>query len=173
MTKKMLVVTLAKTKAVLAAASRGASGVPSVEELVGEGLVARMADEEEVLQVPAEILEVKEVDRSDDVFRNPRAYVVDSSGTLVVSANVVDKIEKLAAGVEVTITLKPPAPAADKDVVLLVDAGATSEPLRFVGKTVLDQAPVKIVVSGVPPGDHLALASADGYNALLKVLTFV
>jgi hypothetical protein len=167
----MLVVTVAKTHAVLAAASRGASGAPPVAELVGEALIARMADSEQLLRVPAETLEVKEVDRSDDVFRDPHAYVVDTSGTLVVSANVVDKIQKSSA-VDVTITLKPAPLAPDKDVVLLIDAGASSDPLRFVAKTVLNQAAVKITVSGVPAGAHLALASADGYNALLEELTF-
>ena len=172
----MLVVTLAKTRAVLAAVSRGASGLPAVEELVGEGLVARMAGKEEVLRVPADSLEVQEVDRTDDVFRGPHAYVVDAGGTLAASSNVLLDITLNAAsstsGREVTVTLSPPATAPGKDVVLLIDAGASSEPLRFVGKTVANGALVKIAVSGVPAGGHLALASADGYNAMLKVLTF-
>ena len=170
MTKKMLVVTLAKTSAVLAAASRRASGVPAVAELVGDGLLARVTASEESLVVPAAELEVKEVDHSDEVFRTPRAHVVDSSGTIVVSANVVNAIS--AAGLNVTVTLAPPAAAADKSVVLIIDAGPNAVPLKFVGKTVLNSASAVIPVSGVPPGAHLVLASVEGYNSRLEVENF-
>ena len=170
MTRKMLVVTLAATKAVLAAATRRASGVPAVEDLVGDGLIARVGGSEESLLVPAAELEVKEVDHSDEVFRTPRAHVVDDSGTIVVSPNVVSAI--VAAGLAVTVTLAPPAPAGDKNVVLVIDAGANADPLKFVGKTVLNSPTAVIPVSGVPPGAHLVLASVDGYNARLEVESF-
>lgn len=170
MTRKMLVVTLAKTSAVLAAASRRASGVPAVAELVGEGLLARVTGSEESLAVPAGELEVKEVDHSDEVFRTPRAHVVDSSGTIVVSTNLVSGIA--AGGLNVTVTMSPPPAAADKSVVLIIDAGPNAAPLKFVGKTVLNTATAAIPVSGVPPGAHLVLASVDGYNARLEVESF-
>jgi hypothetical protein len=167
---KMLVVTLARTRAVLGAASRRATGVPPVEEVVGPGFLARVKASEESLLLLAEDLEVKEVDHTDEVFRDPLAHVVDSSGALVLSQNRVDSIAKTS--VEVTLVLKPPAVAADKDVVVVIDAGANRDPLTFVGKTVFDSDTAKVPISGVPPGDHLVLASVDGYNSFLKVENF-
>jgi hypothetical protein len=169
-TKKMLVVTVARTQAVLAAASRQASGVLPAADLVGPGFLARTKDSEETLLVPAADLEVKEVDYRDDVFRTPLAHVVDDQGAIALSPNVVNQVS--FASSKVTVQLLPAAAAADKDVVVIVDAGSNRDPLKFVGKTVANAGSVDVPVSGVPPGNHLVLASVAGYNSRVEVLTF-
>jgi hypothetical protein len=166
----MLVMTLARTRAVLGGASRQATGVPTVEEMVGPGFLARTQDEEVSLLVPAADLEVKEVDYSDEAFRNPLAHVVDGSGTLVAASNRVSAVA--ATSVKVTVTLAPAPTAADKDVVVIIDAGPGRDALKFVGKTVATVATVEVPISGVPPGERMVLASADGYNSRLEVFTF-
>ena len=168
--KKMMVVTLAKTGAVLGAATRRTAGVPAVADLVGAGLLARLADEEAGVAVPVEELAVKEVDHSDDVFRDPRAHVVDASGTIVAPSLKVSMIGN--TNLDVTVTVTPPTPAADKTVLVVVDKGANQESLKFVGKTVLNVAATVVPVSGIPPGDHVVLASVDGYTTLLDVCMF-
>lgn len=167
---KMLVMTLAKTRAVLGGTSRTAAGVPTVEELVGPGFLARKQDKEVSLLVPAADLEVKEVDYSDEAFRNPLAHVVDNSGTLVAASNLVSAIA--ATAVKITVTLAPAPTASDKDVVVIVDAGPSRDALKFVGKTVATVGTVGVTISGVPPGERMVLASADGYNSRLEVFTF-
>lgn len=167
---KMLVMTLAKTRAVLGGASRTASGVPTVAELVGPGFVARKQDEDVSLLVPAGELEVKEVDYSAEAFRNPLAHVVDNNGTLVAASNLVSAVTPTP--IKITVTLAPAPTAADKDVLVFIDAGPGREALKFVGKTVAAVATVSVTISGVPSGDRLILASADGYNSRLEVFTF-
>jgi hypothetical protein len=170
--RKMLVLTLAKTRAVLGAATRQASGLPAAEDLVGSGFVARTKDDEGTLLVEAADLEVKEVDYSGDVFRTPLAYVVDEQGALTSAPNVINQVTLATGKAKVTVQLLPAPTAADKDVVLIVDAGSSAKPLKFVAKTVANVGSVDLPVSGVPPGQHVALASAAGYNARLAVLAF-
>ena len=171
--QKMLVVTLAKTNGVLAAATRKAGGVPAVADLVGSGLLARTPPESDAsVIIPAEELAVKEVDFNGDLFLNPRAYAVDASGTLVVSPNYVDLDTTATTNNNVRVDLAPPAAAADKTVLVVIDAGPTLDPLKFFGKTVLNGATVDVQISGVPPGKHLVLVSVDGYNSKVKEGTF-
>jgi hypothetical protein len=174
MTRKMLVVTFAKTKAVLAAASRRASGVPAAEELVGGGLVARTADEELSLLVPAAELEVKEVDYKDDVFRDPRQYQIDDAGEPTVPTFRIDTVSVAAGAVTVTVQADAvPTVPAGKAVVVVIDAGPNSPPLKFSGATTLNTKPTVVPVNGVPLGNRLVLATVDGYTSLLSVGTFV
>jgi hypothetical protein len=167
--KKMLVVTLAKTKAVLAAATHTAGSLPAVGDLVGDGLLARMNDSEAVVTVPPEELAVTEVDYSDDVFHDPRAHSLDASGTVVVPQNRISSINATSAKVTVTVQALP---AADKAVLVVIDAGANHDPLKFVGKTALSVAGTDVAISGVPPGSHLVLASVDGYTSILALGSF-
>lgn len=171
-TKKMLVVTLAKTKAVLGAATRASKGQPTVGELVGAGLVTRLQDSS--VMVPAEELEVKEVDYGDDVFRDPRAHIVDASGTVVGPLASVTAI--VATNILVTVTVSTPLTLptvpADKTVLVVIDGGSNHDALKFFGKTALGVADTAVPISGVPPGTHLVLASVDGYGSLLSSGSF-
>jgi hypothetical protein len=166
--KKMLVVSLKKTKAVLGVATRSTAGAPAIDELVGEGLVVRQHDGEASLVVPADDLEVKEVDYSDDVFLDPGANVVDASGSVVVPPRVTSVA---ATNVSVTVTV-PPGVAAGKAVLVVIDGGPNQPPLKFSAATALNATATVVPVSGVPPGAHLVLGSVDGYASLLFVGSF-
>jgi len=170
--KKMLVLTLAKTNAVLAAATRKAgAGEPSVDQLAAGGLVARTPDGQATLTIPAEELAAKEVDYLDDVFRAPHGYLVDASGALSSAApNKVNDISR--SGANIKIDLVPAAAAADKSVLVIVDGGPNVDPLKFSGKTVLGATSVELQVSGIPAGSHLVLASVDGYASRMEVQSF-
>jgi hypothetical protein len=168
--KKMLVLVMTKTKAVLGAATRSAGGAPVIEDFVGPGLMVRMKDDEPSLTVPAEELEVKEVDYSDGVFRDPMAHALDESGTISVPSNSVASIA--GTNVDVTLTLASPAIAADKNVLVVIDAGPNLDPLKFTGKTVAGSTTVKLPVVGVPPDVHPVFASVEGCASLVGVGNF-
>jgi hypothetical protein len=166
---KMLVVLLTKTNAVLGVATRRAAGAPPVADLVGAALLARMTDQEVSVAVPADELSIKEVDYSNDVVRQPRAHVVDASGTVVTPPVSVTGIGNSNLEVTVTISANPPA---DKTVLVVIDGGPNHPPLKFVGKTALNVATTHVPISGVPPGAHVVLASVDGYSSRLEVKNF-
>jgi hypothetical protein len=165
--KKMLVVHLARTNAVLGVATRRTAGVPPVGDLVGAALLARTTQESGVA-VAADELAVKEVDYSDDVVRQPMAHVVDASGAVVTAAQKVQSMTN--SNLEVALTVSA-APAADKPVLIVIDGGANHDSLKFVGKTAA-AATFSVAVSGVPPGAHVVLASVDGYAPLVDTRTF-
>lgn len=168
--KKMQVVVLAKTRAVLGGASRTRSGAATVDELAAGGLVARLKDKETSVLVPPEELEVKEVDHTDDVFRDPLAYLVDASDALATAPHKITTVA--ATSSKVTLTLGTAAPAGDKNVLVVIDAGPNLPPLKFAGKTSLGSSTVAVNVSGVPHGFHLVLASVDGYSSKLDEKAF-
>ena len=167
--KKMLVVLLTKTNAVLGVATRRTPGAPPVGDLVGAALLARMPDQNTGVAVPADELSVKEVDYSDDVIRQPLVHIVDTSGTVNATASKVSGIG--APGLTIKVTVAP-APPADKNVLLVIDGGANHDPLKFVAKTTLNIADTEVPISGVPPGGHTVLASVDGYATKLDFKTF-
>ena len=167
--RKMLVVLITKTNAVIGAATRRTAGAPPVGDLVGPALVARMRDVEASVAVPADELSVKEVDYSDDVLRQPGAHIVDASGTVTAPSLKVSTIANTNTDVTVTVST---APAADKTVLVVIDGGANQEPLKFVGKTVVNVTATVVPVSGVPPGTRVVLASVDGYATLLDDRVF-
>jgi hypothetical protein len=171
--KKMLVVVLSRTGAVLGAATRSTPGVPAVGDLVGDGLVARRRNSEASVVIPPEDLEVKEVDYSDDVLHDPRAHVVDASGSVAAPAYRIASITSTNTGVTVTVDTGSPAVVApDKTVLVVIDGGPNQGPLKFSGKTALNVAATLVPVSGVPPGIHMVLASVDGYASRLRAHTF-
>jgi hypothetical protein len=167
---KMLVVGLAKTKAVLAGATRTAGDIPAIGDLVGPGLLVRTKDDEATLMVPVEELEVKEVDFAEEVFHDPAAHTVDDRGMIaaaslgVVSAN-------LANGSINVVVAAGPVPA-DKNVLVVIDAGPNQEALRFSGITTLNQVSTSVPISGVPFGRHIVLASVNGYRSLVEPKDF-
>ena len=167
--KKMLVVLLTKTNAVLGVATRRSAGAPPAGDLVGAALLARIPDVEAGVAVPVDELTVKEVAYSDDVVRQPLAHVVDTTGTVIATSSKVSAIG--APGVKITVTVAP-APPADRAVLVVVDGGASHDPLKFVAKTALNTAATDVAISGVPPGSHMVLASVDGYTPKLELKSF-
>lgn len=156
--KKMLVVYLASTNAVLGVATRRAAGAPPVGDLVGNALPVRTPGKESGVAVAAENLAVKEVDYSDDVVRQPLAHGLDASGSV---APVTATISVASTSLLVTLTLSTAA-VADKSALVIVDAGATRDPLKFTAKTTATNT-VTVPVSAVPPGLHDIFVSVDGY----------
>jgi hypothetical protein len=168
-TRKMLVVLLTKTNAVLGVATRRTAGVPPVAELVGGALLARTTQESGV-PVPADELTVKEVDYSDDVVRQPLAHIIDASGTVVAAVPKITAIANTTLAITLTVSAAPPA---DKTVVVVVDGGSSHDPLTFVGKTpVSATTTISVPASGVPPGDHVVIASLDGYATFVAERPF-
>jgi hypothetical protein len=169
--RKMLVVALAKTNAVLAAATRTAGGIPAIDELVGRGLVVRMKNGEAIVTIPAEELEVKEVDYSDDVFHDPAAHTIDDSGLIVAPSLRVQSANPTNGAIAVTVDAGPIP--ADKIVLVVIDAGPNKDALKFSGITTLNQLTTQVAVSGVPVGKHIVLASVDGYTSLVELHDFI
>jgi hypothetical protein len=159
----MLVVYMSSTKAVLGAASRRAMGEPAVEDIVGAALPLRASDMESGVAVAAADLAVKEVDYSDDVFRQPLNHGLDTSDAVVL---VSPTLTATSSSSKVTVTMSV-APAADKSVVIVIDAGSNRDPLKFTAKTTT-LATLDVPVTGVPPGSHDALISVDGYVSLIQ-----
>jgi hypothetical protein len=168
--KKMLVVTLNDTKGVVCAVTRTASGAPPAEDLVGAGLLMRTQDKDNTVTVPATDLKVTEVDYTEDVLRNPLSHVLDdTTQTIFASSSKVTQVDHASGSPTVNVTILPAV--GGKSVLVLVDAGASREPIKAVASS--DPSGVtKVPVSGVPAGDHLILASADGYAGLLAVKPF-
>src|SRR6185295_18221895 len=127
--KKMLVVLMSRTNAVLGVATRRTAGAPPIADLVGPALLARPVDQESGVAVPADELTVKEVDYSDDVVRQPLAHVVDSSGTVIAPTAKVTAVADPGLTIKVTVS---PGPPADKTVLLVIDGGTNHDPLKFV-----------------------------------------
>jgi hypothetical protein len=164
----MLVIRLAKTKAVLAAATHTAAAVPAAADLVGTGLLARTTGLDISMTVPAEALEVKEADYTEDVFRRPLTFALDDSGNVLQVANVITGV---GAGVgTVTVTLAATV-TPDKAMLVVVDAGPNYPPQIASGKTPSGGGPVALPVS-VPPGQHLVLASVDGFVTVIGDVPF-
>lgn len=167
--KKMLVVSLAKTNAVVGVATRRTAGAPPIEDLVGSALLTRIAGLESGVPVPVEELSVKETDYSEDVVRQPLAHVMDASGIPIVPSGTVSAIGTPGVTIQVTVSSAPPA---DKAVLVVIEAGPNREPLRFVAKTTLNAANTDVPIAGVPPGDHVVLASVDGFGTRLESKLF-
>jgi len=168
-TRKMLVVLLTRTNAVLGVATRRTVGAPAADDLVGSALLVRITNEESSVAVPVDELTVKEVDYSDDVFRQPLAHVVDPTGTVIATSSAVSNIGTPGLTIKVKVS---PVPPADRTVLVVVDGGGSHEPLKFIAKTIVNQAETEVAISGVPPGDHMVLASVDGYTPKLEVKHF-
>lgn len=168
--KKMLVVMVAKTKAVLGVATRTAGGLPAAQELVGPGLLTRSKDSEVTLAVPVEELEVKEFEYSDGVFRDPASHTVDDTGTIVAPSLRVKSIDSTNA--QVTVKLDAGPVAADKAILIVIDAGPNYPPFKFEGKTALNILDTIVPITGVPPDTHPVFASVDGYTSLVVVGNF-
>jgi hypothetical protein len=169
--RKMLIVTLTKTNGVLAVATRvGGAGLPAPADLVGDGLLARVQDDEGVVMIPTEELAVQEVDYNEEVIRTPLTHTVDPSGMVTVPAQGMKSVSPGASKVTVKVNPAPAPPTvpAGKAVVVVIDAGATLGPLKFFGSTAADTTDTDIPISGVPQGSHLVLASVDGYGALVS-----
>lgn len=163
--KKMLVITLAKTHAVLAAVTRGASGPPKVEDLVGEGLLVRMTDREETVSIPAADLEVKEVEYVDDVFQDPLARAIDASGTIVVPTHGM-----ATTGValpSITVAVNAPNVSSDKAVMVVVDASPGRDVLKRSGTILAGTVSTTLTTNDVPSGTHLVFASVEGEGSLV------
>jgi hypothetical protein len=173
--KKMLVVTLAKTGAVLAAVTRSAPGAALARELLPDGLLLRqrdVLDAEGGLLLPPEDLDVKEVDFSAAVFRNPRGHVLDASGAVTAPQHIVKTMTPSATKVTVTVGSGSVQMPADKPVVVVIDGGPNGPALRFFGKTAFNVAATEVPVSGVPTGTRAIIASVDGFGALLDEHSF-
>jgi len=160
--KKMLVVYLTGTKAVLGVASRRAAGAPAVDELVGAALPLRASGMDAGVAVAAADLAVKEVDFAGDVFRQPLNHGLDDNDGVVLATST---LSASYASSKVTITLTP-ATVADKAALVVIDVGANREPLKFSAKTTTSGTLV-VPVTGVPSGSHDVLISVDGYPSLL------
>lgn len=158
--KKMLVVYLTATKAVLGVVSRKATGAPAVEDVVGTGLPVRAPDMEAGVAVAAADLSIKEVDYSDDVFRQPLQHGLDSSDAVV---SLAPTVTATFSSTNVSLVLSP-APAADKAVVIVIDVASNRDPLKFTAKTTA-AASLSVPVNGVPTGSHDVLVSVDGYES--------
>lgn len=168
--KKMLVVYLTGTKAVLGVATRRAAGAPPVADLVGTALPVRALSMESGVAVAAGDLSVKEVDYGGDVLRQPLNYSLDASGAVIVVTPTISGITGNSANI--AITLSAPV-AADKSVIVVVDAGASREPLKFAVKTTATSlSTVNVPVTGVPPGSHDVFASVEGYVSALGTGSF-
>jgi hypothetical protein len=161
--KKMLVVYLSSTKAVVGATSRRAAGAPAATDLVGPALLIRGTEMEAGVAIAASDLAVKEVDLSDDVFRQPLNHGLDSSDSVVAVAPAITNIACSNAGV--TLTLSANA-VADKSAVVVIDAGANRDPLKFTVKTTATNS-VTVPVNGVPTGSHDVFASVEGFASFL------
>jgi hypothetical protein len=166
----MLVVTIARTKAILAAATRTASGPPAVDELVGDGLYVRSEGTDNGVLVPVSELEVKELDISDLVFRSPLTYVVDASNVALAPSLQVHDISFTSP--KITVTVDGTAVPADKSVLVLIDRGPNQQPLTLTSKTTLNAQDTQISVSGVSGGNHVVLATVEGYGTLVKKILF-
>ena len=163
--KKMLVITLAKTHAVLAAVTRGASGAPNVEDLVGEGLLVRMTDREEAVSIPAADLEVKEVEYVDEIFQNPFARAIDASGTIVVPNH--GMATPAVALPKITVSMNSPNVSSDKSVLVVIDAGPGRDVLKPFGTILAGAVSTILTTNDVPSGTHLLLASVDGEGSVV------
>jgi hypothetical protein len=134
---------------------------------VGAALPVRAKDMEAGASVAAADLSVKEVDYSDDVFRQPLKHGLDASDAVVL---VTPTVTPSVSGSDVVLTMSP-APAADKAAIVVIDAGSNREPLKFTAKTTT-LGTLNVPVTGVPPGAHDILASVDGYVSMVKSGTF-
>ena len=166
--KKMLVVYVASTNAVLGVATRRAAGVPPVGDLVGTALPVRTPGKESGVAVAAENLAVKEVDYSDDVVRQPLAHGLDASGSIAPITATISGVASTSLLVSITLST---AAVADKSALVIVDAGATRDPLKFTAKTNAT-ATVSVPVSAVPPGLHDIFVSVDGYVPMIASGSF-
>ncbi len=166
--KKMLVVYVTSTKAVLGVATRRAAGAPPVGDLVGTSLPVRVKTMESGVAVAAGDLSVKEVDYGDDVVRQPLKHGLDASDAVVLVSPTISGVSYASNEVTVTLSAVPPA---DKSVMIVVDAGANREPLRFSAKTTAS-ASVAVPVSGVPPGSHDVFASVEGHVSFVDTASF-
>jgi hypothetical protein len=166
--KKMLVVYMAGTNAVIGVATRRAAGAPTVADLVGAGLPVRSPTSEAGVAVPADNLAVKEVDYSDDAVRQPLLHGLDTSGAVVQITPTISSVT--CTSTKITINLSP-AVAADKMAIVIVDAGPNRAPLKFTAKTVAATT-VDVTVTGVPPGTHDVFASVDGYVSKVDTGSF-
>lgn len=165
--KKMHVVMLTGTKAVLGAATRHAAGAIPVGDLVGPALLVRI-DEDDSIAVPADALTAKEVDYSAGVIRQPIGHVLDAAGAVVTPTSKVSAIGTPGLTIRVTVAA---APAADKLVEVVIDGG-NQDSLKFVTKTTTS-ADTDVPISGVPPGAHVVLAAVEGYAPKFELKTFV
>jgi hypothetical protein len=168
--KKVLLVSLVKTKAVLGAATRTAAGLPEIDELVGDGLMVRETGGDNGVPVPPEELKVTETDFNEGVFREPLTYSLDASGMLVATSDSISDITAPAGKVKVVFLAA--AAADDKAVLVIIETGSGQAPLKFFGKTIAGSTSVDIPVSGVPMGSRVTFASADGYASFCKSVTF-
>lgn len=157
--KKLLVVYLNSTKAVLGVVARRAAGEPPVADLVGAALPLRAKDKESGVAIAAGELGVKEVDYGDVVVRLPLSHGLDTSGAVVLVAATISTVA--ATGTKVTLTVTP-AVAADKSAMVVIDAGANREPLKFTTKTTAGTA-IEVPVTGVPTGSREVFVSVEGY----------
>jgi hypothetical protein len=157
--KKMLVVYLASTNAVLGVATLRAAGAPPVGDLVGTALPVRTPGKESGVAVAAENLGVKEVEYSDDVVRQPLAHGLDSSGSVVPITGTITAASSTSLSVSISLSA---VAIADKSALVIVDAGATRDPLKFTAKTTASNS-VSVPVTGVPPGLHDVFVSVDGF----------
>ena len=165
--RKMLVVVLNKTNAVVGVATRRSAGVPAVTDLAGSGLLLRVADQDAMIAVAADELVVKEVDYSEDVVRQPFGYVLNAGGAVIAPSVKVSGTVTTISTVSVNLSAAQP----DKDVVLIIDVGSGQKPLKFTGKAGA-ASPVIVPVSGVAAGTHLILATVDGCAPRLEAKNF-
>ncbi|HYP32046.1 MAG TPA: hypothetical protein VES00_09270 [Burkholderiaceae bacterium] len=165
--RKMLAVYLLATRGVLGVATRKTPGAPPVGDLVGDAFVARTPTDIGVA-VPAELLDVKEVDYADEVVVQPATHGLDDNNAIVALAGQISAVSGTTAQVSLTLSV---AAAADKAVLVVIDAGAGQAALRFNAKTTASN-PVDVAVNGVSPGSHVVLASVDGYAPFLDTVTF-
>jgi hypothetical protein len=165
--RKMLVIYLAATHAVLGVATRKRAGAPPLADLVGDALIARSALVGDIA-VPADVLAVKEVDYSEEVIRQPLLHGLDQNGVAVPAPSSVTALTATSA--VLTLTLGSAA-SADKAVLVVIDGGVGQGALRFGAKT-LASTTVSVPISGVSPGAHVVLASVDGFAPLLASATF-
>lgn len=166
--KKMLVVTLAKTKGVLAGVTQSGAAVPPVADLVGPGLLIRKRDSELGVVVPVEELEVSEVDFNDEVFRQPLVHI--GGDTATVPGQLILTVAVGSGKVTVTVQSASPVPDA-RAVLVVIDAGPNQDPVRLTGRTAAGVATIDFSISGIT-GTHLVLASVEGYASKAEVGSF-
>ena len=165
--RKMLAVYLLATRGVLGVATRKTPGAPPVGDLVGDAFVARTPTDTGIA-VPVELLGVKEVDYADEVIVQPAAHGLDDQNAIVALAGQVSAATGTTVQVSLTLSI---AAVADKAAQVVIDAGAGQAALRFNAKTTASNA-VDVAVNGVSPGDHVVLASVDGYAPFLGTVSF-
>jgi hypothetical protein len=180
MNEKMQVIFFKQTFHALAAFTRTADpeGMPSIENLVGDGIEARNkatvpppATGTETLLVPAASLDVAVVDFEDDVFTLPLGFAVSGSSVTPISSNVTVTASLTATKLTITVSLSSPNElkvwAQVAKVLTLTDTEPDGRIIK--GKIDANQTFVDLSLTIVPDGPAASIATGKDYYVLALV----